>query len=327
MFDLLTQAEPKRSRPGVVLPAGPPEPDPVPTAETLAGLGADEEVPFIEVGDRATRSPAFTLIPQAAPPMPPLPAEPVYAPNPFAERPAAPRAPGVFNISFYPLPAEPEEATPDEHSYGPELIALHDPDHPVSEQYRSLRAELAMQLPDGAPRVILFSSAAAGAGTTTVVLNLAVTRAREAGAVRPRVAVVDLNWARPTVAERLGVPKAPGLREALRRTAPLPWALHRTGVEGLTVLPAGRGGEYDPAPPLALVPSVVEQLRERFDWVLIDGPAWGPLPELAAVAGACDAVYLVLRQAEVEQPEVSDLQTAIQLQGGRLRGYVLTDDA
>jgi Mrp family chromosome partitioning ATPase len=150
-----------------------------------------------------------------------------------------------------------------------------------------------------------------------VLLNLAITRARrDAG----KVVVVDANFDRPAVAQRLGCAAAPGLREVLARTVPLAWGLQESGQMNLSVLSAGNlPGE----PAMDLWPLVLDQLRHRFDLVLIDA-AECQRPEWPAVAGTATATYLVLRQADLEKPELNDMLVEVPRLGGRLRGYVLT---
>src|SRR5205085_8748466 len=107
-----------------------------------------------------------------------------------------------------------------------ELVAFHQPEHEVSDEYRRLLSDIEAQVGADAGKALLFTSALAGAGTTSVLLNLALTRARrDAG----KVAVVDANLDRPAVAKRLGAAPAPGLREVLSRTVPLAWGLQETG--------------------------------------------------------------------------------------------------
>src|SRR5205085_8686648 len=117
------------------------------------------------------------------------------------------------------------DGTPRQHAAAdgpdPGLVALHLPDHPVSGEYRILRDEIRLQLPDPTPRVLLFTAAAAEAGTTTVLLNLAVTLAREEA---PRVLVIDGNVSRPAVARMLALKPTPGLVEVLAKQVPLAWA-------------------------------------------------------------------------------------------------------
>ena len=66
------------------------------------------------------------------------------------------------------------------------------------------------------------------------------------------------------------------------------------------------------------------QLRQWFDWVLVDAGVWGVIPERDATCSAADAVYLVTRDADAERPEFTGLRTWVKQLGGPLRGYVAT---
>ena len=39
---------------------------------------------------------------------------------------------------------------------------------------------------------------------------------------------------------------------------------------------------------------------------------------------ACDAVYLVTRQADIDRPEFAGLRASVEQRGGVLRGYITT---
>jgi Mrp family chromosome partitioning ATPase len=198
------------------------------------------------------------------------------------------------------------------------VIAYHQPEHLISVQYRSLAAEIIAQLPGSRPRVLLFTSVTPHAGTTTILLNLAVTLARREETC---VTLVDANFTRPAVASRLGLPGAPGLGEALARQTPLTWCLQETPQPNLLVLPAGRPASQRADITLA---ALLEPLRDRNDWVLVDAAGWNDGPEPADAADACDAIYLVLRANDAGQPAVMALQDTILETTGRLRGCVLT---
>jgi Mrp family chromosome partitioning ATPase len=260
----------------------------------------DDQTPFIEVGGPR---PTGTVLKFAPPPLR------------IAAAPVTPRPPAddVFAVRFEPVRAS-------RHSrlgYGPELVAFHDPSHAVSLQYHDLLTAIAGQLPGSQPRVLLFASAGAGAGTTTVVLNLAFTLARHGEA---RAVVVDANPRHPDVAVRLGLPAAPGLVEVLDRRTPLAWSLQETRLPGVAVLTAGKGNIALEAAGYA---PVIERLRQEWDWVVIDGGAWGAGSEPAALAECCDAVYLVARGSG---DAAADVRDAILEKSGRLRGCVVTGE-
>jgi Mrp family chromosome partitioning ATPase len=202
--------------------------------------------------------------------------------------------------------------------FGPDLVAYHDPDHAVSGQYRSLVAEITAQLPGAQPRALAVTAAAPQAGASTVVLNLALTLARQD---ENRVVVVDAHPERPALAAKLGLSAKPGLREVLARHTPLAWSLQETAQANLLGLAAGQ-----PATPWAEdeLAGVLKLLRGRADWVLVDAGPWDGSATAAAVAEACDAVFLVMRHATAETPDAARIQTAILEATGRLRGCIVT---
>lgn len=196
-----------------------------------------------------------------------------------------------------------------------ELVAFHEPEHAVSGQYRSLAAEIGRQLPGNSPRVLLFTGAADVVGTSTVLLNLAVTFAQQ----KMTVTVVDAHIARPVLGERLGLPPAPGLREVLAGQMPPAWCLQETVLANLCLLPAGLLGQPHEGTD---VMGIVETLRASNDCVLIDAGPWADAGLAANLAGGSDAVYLVVRQEAAA--ESTPLQDTILQQTGRLRGCVVT---
>jgi Mrp family chromosome partitioning ATPase len=285
-------------------------------AETAAPMEDDDDVPFIEVG--GPREPSLRLIPSPSPGRGESRGEAAerkpkvlpLTPDPSPQR-AEGRRGSLLTIRFHPVHA----ATISGRGPVAELIAYHQPDHAVSGQYRMLAAEIARQLPGAQPKVLLFAGGADGVGASTVLLNLAVTLARQDAGVT----LVDANLARPALAQRLGLPGGPGLREVLAGRMPAAWCLQETVQPNLFVLPGGiaspQGDEYDMSPILGV-------LRERGDWTLIDAGRWDEAPLTASLAGMCDAVYLVVRQEALT--ESAALQESVMQQTGRLRGCVLT---
>jgi Mrp family chromosome partitioning ATPase len=203
-------------------------------------------------------------------------------------------------------------------------VTFHAPEQPAAEQYRGLLAAL-LPLPGvrGGERgpVLLFTACRSGAGATTIVLNVALTAAHQG---RRRVVVVDGNLRRPAVARRLGLPAVPGVREVLAGTAGLDRALQPTEQDNLLALTAGLAASGPGTRFVAeTTRSLLRQLRQRADLVLIDGPCWDGGPEVSALGPAADAVFLVVPEQEAEGPEADALLQAIPEQGARLAGCVL----
>jgi Mrp family chromosome partitioning ATPase len=294
-------------------------PRPEPTAPPQPSVD-EAEVPFIEVGGPRSKMEASPQVRAAGAKLEKKPAvvqgpklRPVGLPT-LADSPTR-----IMSVIFRPLPAEASPLGPSLRRFAPELIASHRSEHPVSEQYRALTESISSQLPGGRPQVVLFTALEPEAGTTTVLLNAAITYARQG---RLRVAVVEANLRRPALARRLGLPDAPGMRDLLAGTVTLSEALHETGQPNLLALTSGDGG----TPRLlsdALRP-VLRQLRERFDLVLVDAPCWDGRPEMVALGSACDLVYLVLPETTADAEETEAWVRTIPQQGARLRGCILT---
>jgi Mrp family chromosome partitioning ATPase len=206
--------------------------------------------------------------------------------------------------------------------FAAELIAFHQPEHPVSEQYGALLDQMNAASSAAAPTVVLLVGVTSRIGTTTVLLNLAITRARKG---TERVVVVDGNLRRPALAERLGLAAAPGLHEAASKAVPVPMTIQETGLPRLWAMTAGAASSPTAPWPLAKTLSeMFNHLREHFDCVLVDAPSWDDGPEMVALASACQAVYLVVRPGDIETPPVAELGRLIPRLDSHLAGYILT---
>lgn len=324
-------------------PAAPPRPAtvtlgaPVPRPPDPTSTDDSEDTPFVEIGgpEGLVFSPgaAARIAPQPGPvtnpePTPAADEEPVsIAPQPVPQPREFPRLAGVpryLSVTFHNLASAPAPSAPADGP-DPGLVAYYLPDHRISGEYRALRDEIRSQLPEPGPRVLLFTAATPRAGTTTVLLNLAVTLAREE---MPRVLVVDANApitaASAGVAQMMAAKPGPGLAEVLAQEVPLSWAVQLSPVSHLQLLTTGTTTAGRLATVGEDLPKLIGQLRQWYDWVLIDAGVWGAMPERDATCPAADAVYLVTREADVVRPEFAGLRGWVKELGGLLRGYITT---
>ena len=286
----------------------------------------ENDVPFIEVGGPhklVEGSPSvMTVVPVS------VPVKKMAAPQDQeakAELPAGipierPKPVTTASVIFRPLSGPEPALAPALERFAQELVAFHRADDPLSEQYRVLARDLAAQVAQGKPQVLLIAPATGRNEPAALVLNLAITRARQ-GTVS--VVVIDANLYQPKTAQLLGLPQAPGLRDVLCGATSLQRAVQETGLAGLYVLTAGKPPE-DGRGLIAgeAMRAVLRHLRTRFGWILITAPFWDGRPELVALGSACDAAYLVLSEAEAAEPAVQELIQLIPGQGIALRGCI-----
>lgn len=199
----------------------------------------------------------------------------------------------------------------------PRLVVLADPAGPAAEGFRMLHLRLERSRAGKPLGVTALTSALAGEGKSVTVANLALWAARRGR----RAVVVDGDLRRPKLAELFGVEEGPGLAGILADGARLDDAI-RHGPAGLAVIPAG--GERDPAELLGgpAFRALLDRLRAAYEEVYVDLPPALAFADAAAVAGAADAVVVVVQSGRTPAETVN--QAIATLDGCPVVGCVLT---
>jgi len=280
----------------------------------------------------AVPAPAAVAVPAAAPPPPaPAAALPPPAVRPAVHRPAVARPPaappvartharGPAPIARIPesrpslAPVRRHEPAPPQRIAGTSLLAEPSADMMTTwrsdpalvgtlvgtdgfpgaaqEQYRKLAAILHHAQVERGIKVIMMSSALPGEGKSLTAVNLSLTLA---DSYQRRVLLIDADLRRPTVQRIFGIPPISGLNEGLKAGEDRAMAL--TAVSDLLfVLPAGRP-EADPMSGLTSdrMRRLIAQAAATFDWVIVDSPPVGLLPDASLLSAIVDGVLLVVR--------------------------------
>jgi receptor protein-tyrosine kinase len=162
----------------------------------------------------------------------------------------------------------------------------------AAEGYRQLRSNLQFLNIDHPPKVIMVTSAIPGQGKSTATVNLGIALAR-AGR---QVAIIEADLRKPMVVKYLGLVEGAGLTSVIMRHAEVTDVLQTWGEDGLSVLAAG---PIPPNPGELLASShmrlLLDELREKNDFVLIDTPPLLPVADATAVAVMADGVLLCAR--------------------------------
>src|SRR5262249_26535283 len=153
-----------------------------------------------------------------------------------------------------------------------DLIAYHAAGQPISASYRDLLDHLLGVHHRGKGREVLFFTAGRSeAGTTTVLLNLAITAALQGR----EVLVVDANLRRPGIAAKLGLGDVPGLREVLAGHFAAEDVVRPTGLPGLKALTSGPlPGPARLTITLERVRALLTECRQHHELVFVDGSRW-----------------------------------------------------
>jgi len=169
----------------------------------------------------------------------------------------------------------------------------------VIEQYRRLAATLHELQVDSGLKTMMVTSALPREGKTLTVTNLALTLS---ASYRRRVLLIDADLRRPSLHQVFRLPKTVGLSEALR-SGSRPHLLELSPL--LSILPAGEL-EGDPLSALTSerFPALMEQCTAAFDWVLLDGPPVGLMPDGNVLARLVKAVVFVIAAGVTEKRTV-----------------------
>ncbi|MCL2645515.1 MAG: AAA family ATPase [Phycisphaerales bacterium] len=200
------------------------------------------------------------------------------------------------------------------------LVVYHERAGRVAEQYRRIRERLMAENAKREPQMLVVTSAVAGEGKTTTVLNLGLSLVE----IRAnRVLLIDgnLHASRKGGASLSGLLKLqtqPGLVEMLSsEEEQLEYFsfIQATPWHHLYVLPTkvqGGGGTAERAVELLKSPKLhagLRALRSQFDWVLIDSPAALDLPDAGILGGGGGADGIMMTVALHRTPEERVLRT------------------
>jgi len=188
------------------------------------------------------------------------------------------------------------------------LVTLSDPWGYGSEQFRAVKTSIMFPADGREIRTILVTSAVPGEGKTFVAANIAASLA---GSMDNHVLIVDSDMRRPSMADFFSLTaEAPGLDLYLNHRCPLEDVIYRTGVDKLSLIPAGG---VVPNPSELITSSTMTQMiadvRARYSdrYVIIDSPPPLFAPETIAISKYVDGIIVVIRNDKTRKKSVAEL--------------------
>ena len=218
-------------------------------------------------------------------------------------------------------PAERPSATGIE----PSLVSFYRPTSTEAEAYRGVRTQLYFSTQGRGHQVIQVTSPNPGDGKSTLAANLAISIAQSG----KRVVLIDCDFRKPRVHKIFKLPKPDvGLASVMSGDAPLMTAVQGCEIENLSLMPCGPR----PANPAELLTSpkfteVLRDLRERFDFVIVDTPPVLAVSDPSAVAPRVDGVLLVFRMTKNARPLTERAREQLAAVGARMLGVIVNASA
>jgi len=163
----------------------------------------------------------------------------------------------------------------------------------AAEQYRVAAARLQILNTTGAPIVAAVTSAIKGEGKTTTVVNLGYTLSRDFGR---RVLLLDCDFVFPELKAFVETPIRFGLVDCLRSDIPPQQAMSPFADVPCWIMPAGEdAGDSNELLRAGQLNRVLSQLREEFDYILLNAPPILPVATMNVLESHCDLLLLVVR--------------------------------
>lgn len=200
-----------------------------------------------------------------------------------------------------------------------ELTSLKKSDYFTREAFNTLRTNILFSGKE--IKTIVFTSSQAHEGKTTVAFETSRSFA-ESG---KKVLLIDADLRESVMASRMTRERGiVGLSQLLSGQVSMEQVIYGTQVEGLDIVFAG---PYPPNPTelvgSAAFKELIHNVRDSYDYVIVDAPPLGLVIDAAVMATVCDGAILVINSGNVKYRVVQGVKDQLEKSGTRILGVVL----
>ncbi len=203
------------------------------------------------------------------------------------------------------------------------LFVIKSPEEVATQMMWALRTTIEDIVPKNSKKglVIAVTSVIKGEGKTSIASNLALSF----GMGDKRTVVVSMDTRLPELHVKFGVPNTIGITSVLFGDKSLEDVTYSsTQLKNFFIIPAGEH-RHDP---LAVINSnkintIIEQLRENYDYIILDLPPVGVAPEAILLMKKSDLVISVLKANYSEKSFVTYMENIIKKHHLKNVGFLL----
>lgn len=172
----------------------------------------------------------------------------------------------------------------------------------VAEQFRLIRANLEFMTAASNNRIYMITSSSSGEGKSFISINLGITMTL----ARKRVVVMEFDLRKPKISQYLGIPNDGGISGYLAGMCSLEDTIKASGIhENLYI---ANCGPIPPNPGELLVSTktqeLLEELRERFDVVIIDTAPIGLVSDALILSQYAGVNLFIIRQSYTVKDQI-----------------------
>ena len=200
-----------------------------------------------------------------------------------------------------------------------EVTSKYSDNYQVNEAFKALRTNILFCGSD--IKVIVVTSCQPSEGKSSVSAETAIAMAQ----MGKKVLLIDADLRKSVMAAKYHIgSEVKGLSELLSGLATLEQVLCATTTENLHVI---FSGPVPPNPAELLggkqIQILLENLRDGYDYIIIDSPPLGSVIDSAVVAGFCDGAILVVAADQIKYSFAQGVKEQFEKSGCKILGAVL----
>jgi Mrp family chromosome partitioning ATPase len=175
-----------------------------------------------------------------------------------------------------------------------------------------------------APRLVVFSSVDEGNGSSQICFRSVAALSTQ---VPGSVCLVDANLDAPSLHQFAGVEKSPGFAEAISDTKSIRnFAVRIAGGGNLWLVPSGsRGVEGSSLFTSNRLRYRMQELKEEFDYVLVDAPPVGSCGDAVLLGQVSDGIVLVVEANSTRRETARKAKESFESANVKLLGAILNN--
>ena len=190
-----------------------------------------------------------------------------------------------------------------------------------SEAFRNMKVSILQAKGGGGPAIVAVTSPLSGEGKTTTAVCLGETSSLQGS----RTIVVDCDLRRRTLQRFLEHAPSAGLVEVVQGQAKLDDVIVIDEKSHLHFLPLAQGKlTVDDIFGVHGMDELLQELRRRYDFIILDTAPLLALADARLLAAKCDAVVLLCRWRKTPQDAVKSALRLLQTAGAPVSGVALT---
>ena len=194
-------------------------------------------------------------------------------------------------------------------------------DFATNEAYKTLRTNLLFCGSD--VKIILITSAHENEGKSTISTEISKSLAE----INKKTLLIDADMRKSVILKRnLKSQSIMGLSELLSGQATIGQVLYNTQIPDFDVIFSG----HFPPNPVELVSTenfklLLNELREVYDYIIIDCPPLGPVIDASVISTQCDGAVIIISAGNTSYQEVISTKEQLQKSGCRILGAILNE--